>query len=104
EHTAGRVVSGGPPPADFADLAKKLTAEGIKSEGRSDAIPGVGKLLAFDDPKGTTIELFTEWTYLGAHHQPRGAGPLKLGHIAHVVEDPHKMADFYCRVLGFRVS
>ena len=46
------------PTADFADLARKLTADGIKSEVRSDAIPGVGKLLAFDDPKGTTIELF----------------------------------------------
>jgi len=43
------------PTADFAGLAKKLSADGIKSEVRSDAIPGVGKLLAFDDPKGTTI-------------------------------------------------
>jgi catechol 2,3-dioxygenase-like lactoylglutathione lyase family enzyme len=33
-----------------------------------------------------------------------GAGPLKLGHIARVVEDPQATSDFYCRVLGFRVS
>jgi len=32
------------------------------------------------------------------------AGPLKLGHIAYAVPDPKAMADFYCRVLGFRVS
>jgi catechol 2,3-dioxygenase-like lactoylglutathione lyase family enzyme len=92
------------PKADFSDMAKTLAADGIKSEMRSDSIPGVGKMLTFDDPKGTKIELFTEWSYLGAHHQVFGAGPLKLGHIAYVVPDPQQMADFYCRVLGFRVS
>jgi catechol 2,3-dioxygenase-like lactoylglutathione lyase family enzyme len=92
------------PTADFADLAKALGADGIKSEVRSDPVPGIGKVLAFQDPKGTTIELFQEWSYLGNHHQVIGAGPLKLGHIAYVVPDPAAIADFYCRVLGFRVS
>ena len=92
------------PNADFADMAKKLSADGVQSEVRSDAVPGIGKVLASDDPMGTTIELFKEWQYLGSHHQVFGAGPLKLGHIAYVVEDPKTMADFYCRVLGFRVS
>src|SRR5712671_3549740 len=92
------------PKADVADMARKLAADGIKSEVRSDPVPGIGKVLAFNDPKGTTIELFQEWKYLGAHHQCFGAGPLKLGHIAYVVEDPQAIADFYCRVLGFRVS
>ena len=26
--------------------------------------------------------MFTEWNYLGSHHQPVGIGPFKLGHIA----------------------
>jgi catechol 2,3-dioxygenase-like lactoylglutathione lyase family enzyme len=92
------------PHADFAEVAKRLAADGVNSEVRSDAVPGIGKMLAFDDPKGTTIELFAEWAYLGSHHQVLGAGPLKLGHVAHMVDDPRAMADFYCRVLGFRVS
>jgi catechol 2,3-dioxygenase-like lactoylglutathione lyase family enzyme len=92
------------PSADFADLARKLSADGVQSELRSDAVPGVGKVLAFDDPNGTTIELFKDWKYLGSHHQVFGAGPLKLGHVACVANDPKAMADFYCRVLGFRVS
>jgi catechol 2,3-dioxygenase-like lactoylglutathione lyase family enzyme len=92
------------PNADIADMAKRLSADGVQSEVRSDEVPGIGKVLAFDDPIGITIELFTEWQYLGSHHQVFGAGPLKLGHIAFVVEDPKAMADFYCRVLGFRVS
>ena len=92
------------PSEDFADLAKVLAALGVKSELRSDAIPGLGTVLAFDDPTGTTIELFRDWKYLGQHHQVLGAGPLKLGHVARIVEDPKTIADFYCRVLGFRVS
>ena len=92
------------PHVDDADMVKRLAADGIRSELRSDAIPGIGRMLTFDDPNGTTIELFREWTYLGSHHQVVGAGPLKLGHIARVVEDPQAMSDFYCRVLGFRVS
>jgi catechol 2,3-dioxygenase-like lactoylglutathione lyase family enzyme len=92
------------PHVDDADLVKRLSADGIRSEVRSDAVPGIDRVLTFDDPNGTTIELFRQWTYLGSHHQVLGAGPLKLGHIARVVEDPQAMSDFYCRVLGFRVS
>jgi catechol 2,3-dioxygenase-like lactoylglutathione lyase family enzyme len=93
-----------PPGSDYNDMAKKLSSEGIKSEQRSDSIPGMGKVLAFDDPKGTTIELFSEWSYLGKHMQHHGVGPLKLGHIAYVVDNPEAIAEFYCKVLGFRVS
>ena len=92
------------PHMDFADMARTLAADGVTSETRSDAAPGIGKVLAFDDPAGTTVELFTDWSYLGSHHQVLGAGPLKLGHVARLVDDPKAMADFYCRVLGFRVS
>jgi catechol 2,3-dioxygenase-like lactoylglutathione lyase family enzyme len=92
------------PHMDYADMVKRLSAAGIASEMRSDAIPGIGRVLTFNDPMGTTLELFGEWTYLGSHHQVLGAGPLKLGHIARVVDDPQAMSDFYCRVLGFRVS
>ena len=41
------------PKADFSDLAKTLAADGVKSEVRSDSVPGIGKVLAFADPKGT---------------------------------------------------
>lgn len=92
------------PHADLSDIATTLAQDGVKCELLSDAVPGIGKMLAFSDPTGTTIELFAEWNYLGAHHQALGAGPLKLGHIAREVEDPKALAEFYCRVLGFRVS
>jgi catechol 2,3-dioxygenase-like lactoylglutathione lyase family enzyme len=92
------------PDSDFAAMGRELEKEGIRSEQRNDSIPGMGKVLRFTDPKGTVIELFSEWSYLGKHLQPLGAGPLKLGHIAFQVLDVQKVTKFYQDVLGFRVS
>jgi len=60
--------------------------------------------LSFQDPKGTEIELFREWSYLGNHEQVVGVGALKLGHVAFVTPEPKTLAEFYGKVLGFRVS
>jgi catechol 2,3-dioxygenase-like lactoylglutathione lyase family enzyme len=64
----------------------------------------VPRVLSFKDPKGTVIELFNEWRYIGNNQPVSGIGPLKLGHVAFVVHDPAAMAKFYAEVLGFRVS
>ena len=92
------------PNSDFSELAKTLAQDGIKSELRNDSVPGMGKVLSFKDNKGTSIDLFTEWSYLGKHHQVSGIGPLKLGHIAFHVPDVKATADFYAKVMGFRTS
>src|SRR5271169_3916641 len=92
------------PNTDFAAMARELEKDGIKSVLRNDSIPGIGPVLTFKDNKGTTIALFKEWSYLGKHLQPIGVGPLKLGHIAWVVTDPQKTAEFYEKIMGFRVS
>jgi len=38
------------PNADFTDMAKTLSIQGVRSELRSDALLGIGKVLTFDDP------------------------------------------------------
>ncbi|MFL6797521.1 MAG: VOC family protein [Xanthobacteraceae bacterium] len=92
------------PGSDFNELARALAANGINSELQSDDLPGTPKLLAFQDNKGTTIEVFSEWDYLTPNQQVAGIGPLKLGHCAFVVPDVQQTRDFYERVLGFKVS
>jgi len=92
------------PNSDFGDLAKSLSADGITSELRNDSIPGMGQVLTFKDNKGTAIDLFKEWSYLGSHHQVSGVGPLKLGHVAFHCPDVKVVADFYAKVMGFKVS
>ena len=52
------------PNSDFGEMSRFLTAQGITNEERSDDIPGMPKLLAFEDIKGTEIELLSEWRHL----------------------------------------
>ena len=92
------------PDEEFSVMARTLVGEGIESDVRSDSVPGLGKLLAFQDQKGTTIELFREWSTVGNHQQVVGVGALKLGHVAFVTPEPKALAEFYEKVLGFRVS
>jgi catechol 2,3-dioxygenase-like lactoylglutathione lyase family enzyme len=108
ERTAGRAcnrlafeIPADPP---LREVARRLTAAGLRCEERSDAIPGVPRLLAFSDPKGTTVELFSEWSFVAGGEPMGGAAPLKLGHVAFAVPEPRAMAEFYTSMLGFRVS
>jgi catechol 2,3-dioxygenase-like lactoylglutathione lyase family enzyme len=91
------------PSADIAAMRRQLSNEGIKSEERREGAP-VPKLLSFQDPNGTIIELFSEWRHVGNDQQVAGVGPLKLGHVAFFSPDPKSVATFYERFLGFRVS
>jgi catechol 2,3-dioxygenase-like lactoylglutathione lyase family enzyme len=92
------------PDTDFADIRKQLSNEGIRHEERREPSPGIPKVISFLDPKGTAIELYSEWSYVGVAQDGPGIGPLKLGHVAFFVPDPDAIAQFYHRVLGFRVS
>jgi catechol 2,3-dioxygenase-like lactoylglutathione lyase family enzyme len=92
------------PNSDFGELARELSKDGVRSELRNDSIPGMGQVLSFKDDKGTTIELFKDWSYLGKHAQVAGIGPLKLGHVAFFTPDIQRTVSFYEKVLGFRVS
>ena len=90
--------------ADLAAIGKLLSNEGIQSEERREAAPGVPRLLSFQDPNGTIIQLFIECNYVGDGQQVPGVGPLKLGHVAFFAPDPTSISTFYQRVLDFRVS
>jgi catechol 2,3-dioxygenase-like lactoylglutathione lyase family enzyme len=93
------------PDLELAEMTRQLASHGVSAEVRSDASPANGKVVAFNDPKGTAIELFNEWRSLGnSDEAPGGVGALKLGHVAFVVHDPKAMAEFYAKVLGFRIS
>jgi catechol 2,3-dioxygenase-like lactoylglutathione lyase family enzyme len=89
---------------DLKDVARKLNASGITSTIKGDSIPGVPQVLSFEDVKGTTIELFTEWETPERGEPGTGIGSLKLGHVAFIVPDPKAAADYYVNVLGFRIS
>jgi catechol 2,3-dioxygenase-like lactoylglutathione lyase family enzyme len=92
------------PETEFAEMSRALERAGLRCEERLDPSPGVPKTLVFADPKGTRIELFTTASPIGKNQPVAGIEPLKLGHLAFCVPDPRAMAEFYTKVLGFRVS
>jgi catechol-2,3-dioxygenase len=89
---------------DTPALIRHLSELGITAQAASDPLPGVTRQLSFEDPKGTRIELFSDWGFMQVPEPPPGLGAFKLGHVAFFHPDPQAMAAFYERVLGFRVS
>jgi catechol 2,3-dioxygenase-like lactoylglutathione lyase family enzyme len=92
------------PDTEFDDIRRGLEAEGVRCEPRNDACPGIPRMMSFEDPKGTVIEVFAAQTPIARNPPVAGIGPLKLGHLAYCVAEPKDFAEFYARVLGFRVS
>src|SRR5438045_9336081 len=50
------------PNSDFGELARELDKDGVRSELRKDSVPGMGQVLSFKDDKGTSIDLFKDWS------------------------------------------
>ncbi len=92
------------PQDELPSLVKALGDDGIKASIDSVSLPGIEKLLRFQDPKGTTIEIFNEASAAAPVSQPTAVGPMKLGHVAFMMPDIHPFVEFYQKVLGFRVS
>ncbi len=92
------------PNTEFSDIRKGIEAEGVKCQAKNDAVPGVPQMISFEDPKGTVCDLFAAQKPISTPKQVVGIGPIKLGHLAFCVSDPKEYADFYSKVLGFRVS
>jgi catechol 2,3-dioxygenase-like lactoylglutathione lyase family enzyme len=92
------------PGTDFRELRSGLETEGLRPDLRADPSPGIPEMMTFADPKGTMIDVFTSARPFERQGAVAGIGPLKLGHLAFCVDDPKAFADFYMRVLGFRLS
>jgi catechol-2,3-dioxygenase len=92
------------PDSDLGELQRTLTRLGVRSEIRSDSLPGIPKTLTFSDPDGHRIDLFSEWQFCKSSEPIRGLAVNKLGHVALRAPDPQATAQFYQDTLGFRVS
>lgn len=86
------------------EVAAQLNEHGVKAELRTDSEPGVAQLLQLADVEGNTLQLYTSMQQVENGFSEQGIVPEKLGHLGLSVHDPARTADFYQRVLGFRVS
>src|SRR5262249_6850344 len=55
-------------------------------------------------PKGTSVEIFSDYTFAKDDDSYTGVMPRKLGHVAFHTPDVAATVKFYCDVLGFKVS
>jgi catechol 2,3-dioxygenase-like lactoylglutathione lyase family enzyme len=92
------------PGTDIGELQRQLSGHGIKSERRSAPAPSIREFISFQDPKGTGIDVFTEYETSRQDFQSTGIVPLKLGHVAFTTTELQKLVEFYTQVLGFRIS
>ena len=53
-------------------------------------------MVTFKDPKGTTLEIFSDCTFAPDDKTFAGVMPLKLGHIAYTCSDVQGLVSFYC--------
>jgi catechol 2,3-dioxygenase-like lactoylglutathione lyase family enzyme len=92
------------PDDDLGDFQKQTAAHGINTQRRKDPDPSIADMVTFEDPKGTAMEVFKRGEFAGQRFPNKGIVPHKLGHVAFFVNDVKRTTDFYCDVLGFRVS
>ena len=89
---------------DLGAFEKQTAAHGIKIQRKNDPEPSIAEMVTFEDPKGTVMEVFKRSEFMHQKFPNKGIVPHKLGHVAFFVKDVKKTTDFYCNVLGFRVS
>lgn len=92
------------PDDDLDAFERQTQAQGVKTERKRDAEPTISDMVTFADPKGTIMEVFRRPEPLRQKFQLKGIVPHKLGHVAFHVTDVKNVTQFYCDVLGFRVS
>ena len=92
------------PEDDLAAFEKQTAAHGLKTSRKKDPEPTISDVISFEDPKGTIMEVFRRPEMQKTKFSGKGILPHKLGHVAFHVTDVKKVTQFYCDVLGFRVS
>ena len=92
------------PGSDLGELSARLSKAGLKSETRSDITPGIAQAIVFADPKGTSVEVFSDYSFAKDDGADTGIMPRKLGHVAFHTPDVAGTVKFYCDMLGFKVS
>jgi catechol-2,3-dioxygenase len=83
------------------DWATHLKDRGLTASLKTDARPGVPKLLEMVEPGGHVLQLYSEMSQPAPGFGTQGIVPNKLGHIAIISPDAPKSVKFFEEMLGF---
>jgi catechol 2,3-dioxygenase-like lactoylglutathione lyase family enzyme len=92
------------PRLSLEEAKELLERRGLEARIRPGRTPGVDRVVAFKDPKGTEIELFNAMRFAEGSPSEGGISPLKLGHVAYSMPTIEAISEFYVGTLGFRKS
>ena len=92
------------PDDDLDAFEKQTAAHGVKTRRLKDQEPTVPDMVAFEDPKGTVMEVFKRPEPQSQTFPKQGIVPHKIGHVAFHCADVKLVTKFYLDVLGFRES
>ena len=89
---------------DLSAFEKQCQAQGVKTRRLKDPEPTITDMVAFEDPKGTLMEVFKRPEPQTQRFPNKGIIPHKIGHVAFHCVDVKLVTKFYLDVLGFRES
>ena len=92
------------PGADLTEVQKLLESSGYTATLKSDARPGVSKLLEVSDLGGHTFHLLPEIAATTPGFSGRGIDPVRLGHLAILTTDADRVVSFLVDGLGFSTT
>ncbi len=92
------------PDDDLDAFDKQTAAHGVKTRRLKDPEPTISDMVAFEDPKGTLMEVFKRPEPQNQNFPKKGIIPHKIGHVAFHCADVKQVTKFYLDVLGFRES
>lgn len=89
---------------DLAAFAHEVRQFGLAAEIRSDAQPGIAKLVEVVAPGGNVFQFFGETEGSGPGFRKAGIAPIRLGHVAVISPEADKLRLFYEDFLGFHYT
>ena len=89
---------------DLDAFERQCQAQGVKTRRLKDPEPTITDMVAFEDPKGTLMEVFKRPEPQTQRFPNKGIIPHKIGHVAFHCVDVKLVTKFYLDVLGFRES
>ncbi|WP_242140944.1 VOC family protein [Sphingomonas sp. TREG-RG-20F-R18-01] len=92
------------PGVELPDLQRRIAEMGLRVESKSDARPGVPRLLEVTDLGGHTFQLLPEIAAAGPGFSGRGVDPVRVGHVAILTTDASAVLGFLTNGLGFSTT
>ena len=90
--------------ADLKEVSRRIEGLGLKVSEKSDARPGVGRLLEVADVGGHTFHLLPKMEESAVGFSGRGLQPMRMGHVAVLTPDMPRMLTFLVQGLGFATT